>query len=155
MMAERLPGNLLRRVALGLCLFLALGATARAESYAVIVNAQNSFMADELSSKQLVKNLFLRLMESWPSGVRARPLARHSSSSEHSALLSRVLNMTEPELALHWLTLKQKNGKTPPRVVKSTRILFKLVGKDQGAFAVVEQAALTRLPSDVRVLLKF
>lgn len=131
-----------------------VSSSANAETYAVIVNLENSYSEDPAVAKQQVRRLFLKEQSSWPGSVDATPLAREAGALAEAAFLSGVLAMTEQELQSHWLHLKQTQGETPPRAVGSTRILSRLISKTPGAFGVVLKSAADSM-EDVRVLFEF
>ncbi|MBL4596459.1 MAG: hypothetical protein JKX99_07765 [Robiginitomaculum sp.] len=115
-----------------------LGATpAIAETYAVVINAENTFSGDETAMKEQIKRLYLKEQSSWPGGVEAVPFGREADSAEQSAFVKSVLNMSGSEVVGHWLKLKQVRGETPPRGVGSARILARQIGKQPGAFGIV------------------
>ncbi len=122
--------------------------------YAVIVNASNSF-ADEASASNVVKQLFLKDREDWPNKNKdqAKPFGRAAGSPETKAFLAKVLGMTDAELAKHWIALKQKTGKTPPREVASDKMLARFVAKFPGGFGVVKADAAQA--DGVKVLFTF
>lgn len=132
-----------------------LASPSYAGSFAVIINSSNTYTADEASMKQTLKNIFLKRQSKWPGGEKTKPIDRDNASDEHKAFLKKVLGMSEPELAGHWLSTKQKTGETAPRVVKSSRIGMKLIGKRKGGFMVVSDVDTANLPDNVKVLLKF
>ena len=122
-------------------------------NFAVIVNTSNAF-ADTNTAKATVKKLFLKDLTQWRDGTEARPYARQASTAEHTAFLKGVLNMSEAELARHWLKVKNMNGTTPPKEVDSDRMLIKHVAKHQGALGVVSiQAA--KEATGIKVLFEF
>jgi len=128
---------------------------ANADDYVVLVNAANDIKETETNAKRIVKRLFLKEVTDWPNGVTSLPFGRKSSSSAGKAFAAKILQITETEWDTHWLRMKQTNGKTPPRVVGSTRVLLRQIGRKKGAFsyAVADQAG--SLPSKVKILFKF
>ncbi len=134
----------------------AIASTAAAEGpYAVIVNKANATKDDEAALKQLVKQLFLKQRTAWPSGAEAKPFARKAGSAEQNAFLKSVLQMTEADLAQHWVSQKQKTGATPPREVSSANMILKLVQKYEGAFGVVKTEEAKAAGDSVRILFTF
>lgn len=135
-------------------MFLSLTVIFTLPSYAaefiVIVNANNSFAADDTKSKQEVKRLFLKDKKSWPGGIKAKPIGPATGSEAYNALLSGVLDMDSAGLAQHWLRVKQISGQSKPREVKSSRMVTKLVLRDDGALSIV--TADTELPDGVKIL---
>ncbi len=114
-----------------------VGGVAKAETYAVVVNAENGFDGDDAKKKTQVKRLYLKEQSSWPGGADAVPFGREDGSAEQNAFQSVVLGMSDSDVEGHWLRLKQVRGETPPRGVGSMRILARQIGKQPGAFGVV------------------
>lgn len=123
-------------------------------SFAVVVSAENPHTDSPERLLGLVRQLFLKERGEWPGGDESRPFSVESGDPLHTAFLGSVLNMSESELARHWISLKQRTGQTAPREVGSSRLLGKLVSKYPGAMGLmtVEDAAEAE---GVRVLLTF
>ena len=124
-----------------------------AESYAIIGNASNSVTSE--SAKQQIKRLYLKQQKKWRSGATATVFDRGEGTMEDKIFRERVLDMDPSACSNHWLSIKQKTGETPPRTIKSTRTLLKLVSRFEGSFGVVNQKEIATLPEGVRVLLAF
>ncbi|MDQ7018011.1 MAG: hypothetical protein Q9M33_02495 [Robiginitomaculum sp.] len=110
---------------------------AQAQTFAVIVNAENNFTGDENTKRTQIKRLYLKEQTAWPGGVESIPFGREAGSPEQVAFEKSVLAMSNSEIESHWLKLKQIRGETPPRGIGSVRILARQVGKKPGAFGVV------------------
>lgn len=124
-----------------------------ADGYVVIVNDKNNFSGSKKELVEQVKQLFLKRKGNWPDGTKARPLGVPNGSSEYQSFLQHVLDMSDSQLAQHWLRIKQINGKTQPDEINNARVLAKIVARHKGAFAVV--ASETTLPEGVKVLFPF
>jgi len=120
-----------------------------AGEYAVIVNDSNSNSA----SQGDIKRMFLKQQTSWADGTSANPFDRKADSAEHKAFASKVLGMTEAELAEYWGAEKSKSGTTPPREIGSDSILTRQVSRKGGGFGVVSSAAANA--DGVKILFKF
>ncbi len=116
---------------------LVLAPAALAETYAVVVNAQNPFSGDDEAKREIVKHLYLKEQSSWPGGIKAAPFGRADGSPPQLAFEKAVLGMSPGDIESHWLKLKQMSGETPPRGIGSVRILGRQIGKNPGAFGVV------------------
>ena len=127
--------------------------TSWADQFYVIVNVENRYEATKEDAVREVSRLYLKKKKSWPSGLRVKALGRKPSSLEHKAFLSSVLQMSEPDLVQHWLSMKQKTGQTPPRAISSDRATLKMVAKSIGAFGIIGEKAKAKLPSNIRILL--
>ena len=152
-MKALLFSNKAKLVACILCIFTSYNS--QAENYALIVNSENPINATTQEIHQEIRRLFLKEKKSWPGGFRAKPLSPKIGSSAYKEFITKFLNMDSAQLAQHWLRIKQTSGETPPREVRSTRIVTKLVGRTKGGFAVIDNADTQKLPATVRVLLNF
>lgn len=133
-----------------------VAATAYAgESFAVIVNSENTYKGSPDEMKDTVAKVFLKQRQEWPGGLTSKPYDRPKTSKEHTALLSELVKMNDAKLAEHFVKLKQLRGETAPRVIRPDKITMSLVGKDKGAMAVVKDSALKGLSDKVKVLFKF
>ncbi|MBL1277762.1 MAG: hypothetical protein COB30_016905 [Ectothiorhodospiraceae bacterium] len=146
--------KVLKAVAIS-CLLLFSCFPVFAGSYAVIINADNTFSGDKQSAINTVKRLYLKIQSSWPSGSKVKLLARKDSSSIQKAFIKSILGMTDAELAAHWISVKQKTGETPPRSVRSGRIVIKLVEKNSGGVSFIESKDIPGLTNKAKVLFTF
>lgn len=133
---------------------LVLGPRQEAEQYAVIVNAKNTCSQTGDALKSTIKKLFLKELTKWPDGTEAKPYSRKDDADETAAFLKSVLDMSQAELARHWLKMKNTNGITPPNEVSSERMVLKYVAKHDGAFGIVK-LSVAEGESDVKILYKF
>ncbi|MGF1461800.1 MAG: hypothetical protein ACFB2Z_01270 [Maricaulaceae bacterium] len=141
--------------ALGTAAAILLGAgLAHAQSFALVVSAENAYDADPDTAKAQVRRLYLKDQSAWPGGEDAAPFARSDDSPEQQAFLASVLGLNPTELAAHWARLKQINGETPPRAVASARLLVRQIARNPGAFAVLAADEATEAEG-VRVLFTF
>ena len=126
------------------------------DSFALVVNHNNPFSGDRQETISLIARLFLKKGKMWPkSDITCRPFDRDGDSIEHRHFVQGILKMSKGRLAEHWAKMKQLRGDTPPRKIKTTRILLKLIQKNEGAFGIVSQDEVSNLPKDVRVLFFF
>lgn len=142
-------------LALSLALAAGMPALAQAADFAVIVNAENPFSADEAGAKAQVARLFLKQQTQWPGGTEAVPFARDAGSPEQSAFEASILGMSAAEQDDHWKRLKQTTGEAAPRGVGSTSILVRQVAKNPGAFGVISLQDAGKLGAGAKVLLEF
>jgi hypothetical protein len=128
--------------------------TVQAQTFAVVINAENDFTGDDHTKRTQIKRLYLKEQTAWPGGVASIPFAREAGSVEQMAFEKSVLAMSSAEIESHWLKLKQIRGETPPRGIGSVRILARQVGKKPGAFGVMlaSEAATT---DGAKVLFEF
>lgn len=121
----------------------------------VVVNSSNGTSGSQDDIRREIKRVFLKQQSSWQGNIDAFPLDRNTTSAAHLAFIKNVLQMNEQELGNHWLSMKQQQGKTRPRVVGSTRILLRLVGKKEGGMGVVAVKDYAATSANVRALFKF
>jgi len=110
----------------------------KTESYAVIINTKNPCNDTGTAAQSTIKKLFLKQMSKWKDGTDAKPYGRKQGSPEESAFIKTVLGMGDSEVARHWLKMKNLDGTTPPKGVRSDRMLLKYVEKHKGGFGVVK-----------------
>ncbi len=122
--------------------------------YAVVVNDKNPVKETGDEAKALVRKLFLKELTQWPGSLDAKPYGREAASDEQVAFLKIVLQLTDSELARHWLKQKNLNGTTPPKEVDSDRMVLKYVARTTGAFGIVRIDAIKDTPG-VRILFTF
>lgn len=121
--------------------------------YVIVANAANKTSPAE--AKDLVKQLFLKNRTQWPGNIEALPFDRPAGSPEQAAFFSKVLGLSDSEVAQHWISLKQRTGATRPREISSDSMALKMVEKYEGAFVVVNrEAAAAADKSKVVVLLE-
>jgi ABC-type phosphate transport system substrate-binding protein len=128
--------------------------TLKPARYAVIVHVDNKLTESGDAARAVVKKLFLKDLSQWPDGAEAKAYAREAKSEAQSAFRQQVLDMSEAELARHWLKLKSMNGTTPPKEVDSDRLVLKYVSKNQSAFGIVD-IATAKGAEGVRTLFEF
>ena len=139
-----------------LSVFFVLASPCLAEnSFAVIVNRANPLSGahEELSS--LVARLFLKQQRVWPNQVLSRVYDREPSSPEHQKFVEAILKMSEGRLSVHWVKMKQVSGETPPRVIRSDKILFRFIEKHKGGVGIVKSSEAQNLPSSLKILFTF
>jgi len=143
------------RLGLSLILMMCFAHPTWATDYALIVNVENDFAGETHDLKLKIQRLYLKQQRNWQPGVKAKVFARPEHSPEQQAFLIHVLDMNHSRLIAHWLSLKQKTGETPPRSIKRTPTVIRLVAKKVGAFGVVPATEALALNSRVRVLFRF
>ncbi len=142
------------RFTVALLIIFSFSTSVFSNEYVVIINADNGYSSDtDEQVKVEVRQFFLKEKTNWPGGIKAKPFGPSSDTPAYTAFLSQVLNMDSAKLAQHWLRQKQMTGKTPPREIKSERLLVKMVAKDKGAVAIV--STKSELPETVKALLTF
>ena len=105
--------------------------------YALVVNANCKATETGDAAKALIKKLFLKELTRWPDGGEAKAYARTPDAECQIAFRKVVLEMSEAELARHWLKQKSMNGSTPPKEVEADRLVLKYVAKNANAFGIV------------------
>ncbi len=126
------------------------------DSFALVINQHNPFTGNRQEAISLITRLFLKKGKMWPdTEVTCRPFDRDAKSPEHQHFVETVLKMSEGRLSEHWAKMKQLRGDTPPRKIKSARILLKLLEKNEGAFGIVNRKDIKTLPKHIKVLFSF
>ncbi len=135
---------LLVAVALIACLGIAslasrdVRAAGKVSSLVVIVNAANADSKVKDNKVQLsdVKNYFLLNTTQWDdkTDIKVNPML--SSTDEAKFFLSKVLGLSEDELARHWTKKKEQEGLDQPRGRKDNAEVFRLVSRDTATGAV-------------------
>lgn len=105
--------------------------------FAVVVHTDNKLTETGDAAKTLLKKLFLKELTRWPDGGEAKAYARTPDAECQIAFRKVVLEMSEAELARHWLKQKSMNGSTPPKEVEADRLVLKYVAKNANAFGIV------------------
>lgn len=128
-----------------------------APRFVVVVNAKNDIKGDTKKVIDDIKKLFLRTQKQWSSRINGKPIEgkpfdRDVNSDAHKAMLTGILKISEAKLTSHWMKMKQKNGTTKPRAVKSSSSLIRFIKKYEGAFGIMtreeaEKAGFS-LPTD-------
>lgn len=132
-----------------------VAASTVAAKYAVVTNSANSVNFDgEEAARQEVAKIFLRTLDSWSNKEEAKPYTPKSGDDAHAAYLTSVLQMTEAELARHWISMKNKSGIAPPKEVSSESMMKKYVGRSDGGLGIlpIEDAESAE---DLKVLMTF
>lgn len=121
------------------------------EKYVIIVNSQNNASAD-LGELKL---LFMKKKGNWSNGFAVKPYFRKKNSKAQNAMIQKVLGISNVQLEQHWLSLKQKTGKTAPRVIKSDKLLIKFIAKNKGSLGVISKKFAAKLGDKVKILKEF
>ena len=145
----------LKKSLIALSLSAALSATASAEEYAVIVNANNTFKGSETRVANEIRLLFLKEKFRWGNGLLSIPISVDKKSDAFNSFRESVLGMSKEQLRSHWVRIKQLNGDPPPREVHSERLITRLVARDNGAFGVVTTKSAQKAGDKVKVLFTF
>lgn len=122
--------------------------------FAAIVHVDNKIKETGDAAKAVIKKLFLKDLSQWPDGSEAKAYAREAKSEAQTAFRKSVLEMSDADLARHWLKLKSMNGTTPPKEVESDRLVLKYVAKNPNAFGIVDLDSVKGVEG-VRVLFEF
>ena len=140
-------------IALGWLASVVVAGSSRAETFVVVVNAENHFAATEEAARSELRRLYLKSKSAWPDTVVAVPYARPTTMPAQKAFVEHVLGFDETDLERHWRRLRETTGARPPETVESARELLQRVARNPGAFGVVGRDEAPKLPANVRVLL--
>lgn len=122
--------------------------------YAVVLHVDNPITETGESARAIIRKLFLKELTRWPSGSEAKAYSRGSESPAQTAFRQTVLEMSEAELARHWLKQKSMNGATPPKEVETDRLVLKYVAKNPQAFGIVSLESV-KDATGIKVLFEF
>lgn len=150
--------NRIMKKALHLTVFaLAAGwmSPALAQNYAVIVNSSNGYSDSVDKMKEDVKRIYLKKQGDWPTGVKAVPLVPEASEAAYSSFLKDIVGMDSAAVDAYWNKRKLADGETPPRSIGASSILFRQVGRKEGAFGIVSKDEAAGAPDTVKVLFEF
>ncbi len=125
------------------------------DSFAIIVNRDNSLSGTSEELTSLVARLFLKQQRNWPNDVSSRVYDREPGSPEHQKFVEHILKMSEGRLSSHWVKMKQVSGETPPRVIRSKGILLRFIEKHKGGIGIVKSKVAKSLPPSIKVLFRF
>ena len=119
---------------------------------AVIVNAANPVSA---LTAERVRELFLKKHASWKgvlsdlgetpgfdANEKVRPVDLTEGHAERGVFLHKVLGMTSPVLARHWVKLQYQSAVEPATQVDTAARLVRLVGDSRGAIGFADEGAL-------------
>ena len=148
----------LAAVLLGVSVLVSVSKTGHGEDirkFAVVVHPDNKYQAKRDEMKSVVRQLYLRERGAWPTKAKSKPLARPKESQEHQLFRKLVLRKTQNALERHWLALKQKNGESAPRGIRSTRVMLQLIRRNKGSFGIVPEKDAKKAGERVRILFTF
>lgn len=108
------------------------------KSLVIIANAANADTKVKDNKVQLsdVKNWFLLNTTLWDDKTDIKVMPMLSSTDEAKFFLSKVLGMSEDELARHWTKKKEQDGLDQPKGRKDNAEVFRLVSRDTATGAV-------------------
>lgn len=116
------------------------------QAIAVIVNKQNPLA--QLSRAEL-KNLFLKLRQTWPDGKPVVALNASTGTPLRAAFERKLLGMAPSDVGAYWVKQAVTGRTTPPRQVSSSALARQLVKVLPGAIGYVE---LGQVDATVKVL---
>ena len=132
-----------------LCLSLAAPSLAGTRDYAVVVHPDNPL--EDISLKELQK-VFKAEKQHWADKSPIYLVLPKSDQREHGLLLDKVFEMTDKELARHWIELIYRNKLAErPKQFPSIALMLRIVERKRSAIAVVDASSLTE-ESRVKVL---
>lgn len=137
-------------------LMLAHAQNNEAERFHIVVNPNNNIqLEDKEMLQKLVKQLYLKQRGEWPDKTKATPINRSIYHPGFGAFHDRVIMLSQPELDIHWASLKQTKGDSPPRKTNTANSVYRKIRKDPGAFSFISDEELEQKPKDIKVLFSF
>ncbi len=129
--------------------------TAERVTYLVLVNAGNRLKGTVASLKEQVRQLYFGERREWPDARRGHPIDRPAESGAYRAFAEAVLGMSPDELASFWRRAETTDGGRRPPAIGPVKQLLRRIAREQGAFGVIAEHEVERLPARVRVLFRF
>ncbi len=126
-----------------------------AQQFAVIVNSENNYYASSDEIKTIISQMYLKKRPNWPNGMKSMPFTPNDHSTEQQAFNENILKMNQAQLTQYWTAVKQKTGDSPPKEVKSPKLMLIIVAKYPGAFGVVPVENISEDESGIRILYEF
>ncbi|VAW73442.1 ABC-type phosphate transport system, periplasmic component [hydrothermal vent metagenome] len=136
--------NLIKLLSVALAL---LSFNAQAE-LAIVVDP--SVKLDSISVEQL-ERLYMNRANRFPGGVALQALDQRSGSAQREAFVSRVLNMSEIEMAVYWSKRMFSGKGRPPRSVEGDSAVIEKVTKEPGVIGYIDGDSVD---DSVKVLLR-
>ncbi len=122
--------------------------------YAVVISKSNSYKGTGAAAKAMVRKLYLRSLSRWTGNGKAKAFGRAPNSAIQKKFCESVLKMDDASLARHWLRQKNERGLAPPKEVRSSRMLSRLLVRYKDAFGLLTIQEAAKDPG-VRVLFTF
>ena len=131
--------------------WLGAPASARAEDYAVIVNAENP---TEPLDRLAVKKAFLMKSSRWKSGVKVRPIDRIARDAARIAFLEDVLRMEPQDLKRYWIQVRYQRALSPPTQAETEAEVLRFVAEEAGAIGFVRHST-AKSAKGTKVVLRY
>lgn len=107
----------------------------------------------EFARNQICR-IYLKEQNSWSDTVPARPYGRKPNSPAQRAFEKQVLRMGGAELARHWLRIKSTRGMSPPKAVRSERLMVSYLKRYKGAIGILPKAVAEKQGLSLLLALK-
>ena len=101
------------------------------------------------------RQLYLGKRQEWPDTARGRPIDRPAESGAYRAFAEAILGMSPVELASFWSRAETANGDRRPPAIGPVKLLLRRIAREAGAFGVIAEDEVERLPARVRILFRF
>ena len=124
-------------------------------TYLVLVNSGNRLRGTVSSLKEQVRQLYLGEQQKWPDTSEGLPIDRPAEDQAYQAFAKAVLGMSPVELAAFWRRAETTNGDRRPPAIGPVKQLLRQISREAGAFGVIAEDEVERLPARVRVLFRF
>ncbi len=124
---------------------------AAAETFLVIINANNRVSGSETGLREVVRQLYLKEESRWPDDLPSLPIARPDENAATAAFAQTILGIAPEELETYWAEAEANR----PKAIGPVRELLRQVSRNKGAFSIVAAAEAKKLPAKVRVLFEF
>ncbi len=125
------------------------------DQFVIVVHQSSNLAQSDSSMMASIKQMYLKEKTKWSNGMDAVPFDRPNGSPVKVAFLQTVLGMSETQLAEHWISVKQKNGTSPPRVIPSSSLLLKFLERYPGSFAMMSREEAEKAADAVKIIFSF
>lgn len=130
----------------------------------IAVIGHKNFPKDKLTISELKKVYLGRQTD--VEGTQVRPLDQVDESPAKKQFIRKILGSSLGKYKAHWLKLIFREGRTPPKVVLTSKDVLKTISKDPGTIGYLQAEELIKLEKiilaeelikleGIKVLLKF
>lgn len=112
---------------------------------AVVVHPDNANKLDDAE----VRRIFLGKARAYPDGSEVQPLDQEVGAAVRNEFMNKILKKSEGQLNAYWARMLFSSKATPPKVVKGSDEIKKMVASNPRAIAYIDSSAVD---SSVKVL---
>ena len=109
---------------------------ARAEDFAIIVNAQNPMTT---IPRTMVADFYLKRIKNWPDGVPQRFFDRTDKSELRKTFIRTVIHKSSRDVEMYWIGQKLYSGLSAPTQLASDTMVEIMVARFPGGIGYVSK----------------